>query len=72
MVSYSISDSIDRRCTRCLEHINPRSVTERWSMVSGKEWKLQTAEKCLKEDAQRAESDSHINTNEQKQKAADR
>ena len=51
---------------RCLEHINPRSVIEKWSMASEKEWLQLMGEKCLNEDARRAESNSHINPDEQK------
>jgi hypothetical protein len=44
----------------CSELINPKSATERWSTVFAREWRTPTAEKYLKEDAQKAEPDSLI------------
>ncbi len=52
---------INRRYKKCLEHTNPKSVIEKWSMASEKEWRLLTAEKFLKEEELREELVSHIN-----------
>ena len=46
-----------RRCTKCLELINPKSVKERKSTVSEREWQPPTAETYSREDALKAEKD---------------
>ena len=52
---------IIRRYRKCLEHINLKSVTEKWNTVSEKEWRPLTAEKFSKEEELKEELVSHIN-----------
>ena len=44
-----------RRCKKCSELINPKSVREKKSTASEREWQLLTAEMSSREDALRAE-----------------
>ncbi len=46
-----------RRCRKCSELINPKSVRERKSTASEREWQLLMAEMYLREDALKAEKD---------------
>ena len=46
-----------RRCRKCLELINPKSVRERKSTASEREWLPLTEETYSREDALKAEKD---------------
>jgi hypothetical protein len=39
----------------CLEHTNPKRDSVKWSTASEREWQPPMAERCLKEDAPKAE-----------------
>lgn len=62
---------INRRYKKCSEHTNPKSVTEKWSTASEKEWRPLTEEKFSKEEEQREEHVSHIDQYGTKTKDAD-